>query len=47
MCMEDMLDLKINYHKCEVIVMGQPSSEQVCIANKLNCMLGAFPLPYL
>jgi hypothetical protein len=47
MCFEDMSGLKINYHKSEVIVMGQPIGCQSRIANKLNCKLGAFPFTYL
>jgi hypothetical protein len=47
MCFEDMLGLKIIYHKSEVIVMGQYEREQARIANLLNCKLGAFPFMYL
>jgi hypothetical protein len=47
MCFEDMSGLKINYHKSEVIVMGQPLEEQQRIANKLNCKRGSFPFMYL
>jgi hypothetical protein len=47
MCFEDMPGLNINYHKSEVIVMGQQRSEQIRITNKLNCKLGAFPFIYL
>jgi hypothetical protein len=47
MCFEDMSGLKINYHKSEVIVMGQPMEEQQRVANKLNCKRGSFPFMYL
>jgi hypothetical protein len=47
MCFEEMSGLKINYHKCEVIVMGQPIEVQQKVANMLNCKLGAFPFVYL
>jgi hypothetical protein len=47
MCFEDMPGLNINYHKSEVIVMGQQRDEQVRIANKLNYRQGAFPFIYL
>jgi hypothetical protein len=47
MCFEDMSGLKINYHKSEVVVMGQSLGSQRRIANKLNCKLGAFPFIYL
>ncbi|XP_051229193.1 uncharacterized protein [Lolium perenne] len=47
MCFEDMSGLKINYHKSEVIVMGQPTRVQNQVANKLNCKLGSFPFIYL
>ncbi|KAK1666249.1 hypothetical protein QYE76_054408 [Lolium multiflorum] len=47
MCFEDMSGLKINYHKNEVIVMGQPMEEQLRVANKLNCKRGSFPFMYL
>jgi hypothetical protein len=46
MCFEDMSGLKINYHKNEIIVMGQSVRCQNQIANKLNCRLGAFPFTY-
>jgi hypothetical protein len=47
MCFEDMSGLKINYHKSEVIVMGQPEEEQCRVANLLNCKRGSFPFMYL
>jgi hypothetical protein len=47
MCFEDMFGLKINYHKSEVIVMGQPEAIQHRVADMLNCRLGAFPFTYL
>jgi hypothetical protein len=47
MCFEDMSGLKINYHKSEVIVMGQPADEQTRIANLFNCKCGAFPFTHL
>jgi hypothetical protein len=37
MCFEDMSGLKINYHKSEVIVMGQSLEEQRRVAKKFNC----------
>jgi hypothetical protein len=36
MCFEDISGLKINYHKSEVIVMGQLTRCQTRIANNLN-----------
>jgi hypothetical protein len=47
MFFEDIAGLKINYHKSEIIVLGQPSSSNFWIANKLNCKLGDFPFIYL
>jgi hypothetical protein len=47
MCFEDMSGLKINYHKSEVIVMGQERAAQIRVADKLNCKLGGFPFIYL
>jgi hypothetical protein len=47
MCFEEMSGLKINYHKGEVIVMGQPIETQHRVADMLNCKLGAFPFVYL
>jgi hypothetical protein len=47
MCFEDMSGLKINYHKSEVIVMGQSLEEQQRVANKFNCTRGSFPFMYL
>jgi hypothetical protein len=32
MCFEDMSGLKINFHKSDVVVMGQPMEEQIRIA---------------
>jgi hypothetical protein len=47
MCFEDVSGLKINYHKSEVIVMGQPLEEQQRVANKFNCKRVTFPFMYL
>jgi hypothetical protein len=47
MFFEDMSGLKINYHKSEVIVVGQCEEEQTRIANLFNCKCGAFPFMYL
>ena len=46
-CFEWMSDLKINYHKSEVVVFGVEEKRQQEIANMLNCKLGEFPLNYL
>jgi hypothetical protein len=40
-CFENMLDLKINFHKSEVIVV------RARIANCLNCKEGELPMKYL
>jgi hypothetical protein len=47
MCFEDMSGLRINYHKSEVIVLGQPDEIQHQVADMLNSKLGAFPFTYL
>jgi hypothetical protein len=47
MCFEEMSGLKINYHKNEVIVMGQIIEVQQRVPNMLNCKLGSFPFAYL
>jgi hypothetical protein len=47
MCFEEMSGLKINYHKSEIIVMGQPLEEQQRVARLLNCKLSSFPFTYL
>jgi hypothetical protein len=47
MCFEEMSGLKINYHKSEVIVLGQSTEIQHRVADMLNCKLGAFPFVYL
>ena len=46
-CFEWMSDLKINYHKSEVVVFGVEEERQQEIANMLNCKLGEFPWNYL
>jgi hypothetical protein len=43
MCFEDMLGLKINFHKSEVIVMGLSDDKQIKTANILNCKRGLSP----
>jgi hypothetical protein len=47
MCFEDMSGLKINYHKSEVIFMGQSRAVQLRTTDKLNYKLGGFPFIYL
>ena len=37
MCFENMSGLKINYHKSELFVLGQPSEIQAEVARQLNC----------
>jgi hypothetical protein len=46
-CFENMLGLKINFNKSEVVVMGAPPDSQHRAANLLNCRLGKFPITYL
>jgi hypothetical protein len=40
MCFGDISDLKINYHKSEVIVMGRSAARQQTVTDYLNCKLG-------
>jgi hypothetical protein len=47
MCFEDMSNLKINFHKSEVVVMGRSATRQQTVADYLNCKLGEFPFMYL
>jgi hypothetical protein len=47
MCFEEMSGLKINYHKIQVIVMGQPPENMQRAAYMLNCKLGDFSFIYL
>jgi hypothetical protein len=47
MCFEEMSGLKINYHKSEMMVMGQPPEIMQRFADMLNCKLGEFPFVYL
>jgi hypothetical protein len=42
-----MSGLKINYHKSEVIALGQSAEEHIRITNLFNCKSGAFPFTYL
>jgi hypothetical protein len=46
-CFEEMPGLKINYHKSEVMVMGQTPEIMQRVADMLNCKLGEFPFVYL
>jgi hypothetical protein len=46
-CFEPLSDLKINFHKSEVIVMRVDAQEQARVANLPNCQEGAFPFKYL
>jgi hypothetical protein len=39
MCFEEMSGLKINYHKSEVMVMGQPPEIMQRVADMLNSYL--------
>jgi hypothetical protein len=47
LCFEEMSGQKINYLKCEVIVMNHPREVEQRVADILNCKLGAFPFIYL
>ena len=44
---ELMSDLKINFHKCEMLSMGIDSEEGRRVADLLNCNVGKFPFTYL
>ena len=46
-CFEWLSGLKINYHKSDVFGFGMDQGEKECLANMLNCKLGAWPLKYL
>jgi hypothetical protein len=46
-CFESMLGLRINFHKSEVLVLGDPDLGQLRIANMLNCKQETFPFTYL
>jgi hypothetical protein len=46
MCFEEMSGLKINYHKSEVMVMGQSPDIMQRVADMLNCKLGEFPFVF-
>ena len=46
-CFDLLSGLKINFHKSEVIVMGNPLEEQARVANVLNCGLGSLSFTYL
>jgi hypothetical protein len=47
MCFEEMSRLKINYHKSEVMFMGQSPVIMQRVADMLNCKLGEFSFVYL
>jgi hypothetical protein len=42
-----MSELKINYHKSEVMIIGASKEESSRIANVLNCKDGTLPMKYL
>jgi hypothetical protein len=44
---ENMLGMKINYHKSEVFVVGCEIYEQERVAHMLNCKLGKLSIVYL
>jgi len=44
---ELMSDLKINFHKCEMLSMEIDSKEGRRVADLLNCKVGKFPFTYL
>jgi hypothetical protein len=46
-CFENMSDLKINYHKNEIFVIGASAVERMEIASLLNCREGKLPFRYL
>jgi hypothetical protein len=46
-CFENMSELKINYYKSEVTVIGANEEESADIANMLNYRVGSFPMKYL
>jgi hypothetical protein len=46
-CFEEMLGLKINFHKSEVMVLRVSKEESTRIANCLNCKEGGLPMKYL
>lgn len=46
-CFEWMFDLKINYHKNEVFVLGVDDMDAIRVSNSFNCKLGKLPITYL
>jgi hypothetical protein len=46
-CFESMSEMKINYVKSEVYVIGGDMEMKGEIAARFNCKLGSFPLCYL
>lgn len=46
-CFEEMSGLKINYQKCEVVVIGAEDGESVRATILLNCQVGTLPTKYL
>lgn len=39
--------MKVNYQKSEVYVLGVDETEELRIANMLNCKVGSMPFVYL
>jgi hypothetical protein len=46
-CLESMSEMKINYYKSEVYVIGGDNQIKREIAAIFNCKLGSFPMCYL
>ena len=42
-----MSGLMINFDMSEVMILGYPPDEALAIADRLNCLLGTFPMTYL
>jgi hypothetical protein len=46
-CFEEMIGLKINYQKSDILVVGGSKEEQTSTDSIFNCNIGQFPFKYL
>jgi hypothetical protein len=46
-CLEQILGMSINFHKCDLVPINVDDEEAQMFAQTLCCKLGVFPLTYL
>jgi hypothetical protein len=46
-CFEQMSGMRINFHKCDLMLINLEQEEAQTFAQTLSCGLGSFPMKYL